>query len=118
MKMLKHIKLSYLFLLGLAVLCSSFSELYYDDCSSVTYTKDIAPILKDNGCSGMFCHRNGSGGISLKTYGSTKLAVKNPKFLLAINHREGAEAMPKGKNKLSDEEIAKIECWIENGTPL
>lgn len=115
-----------LFILGLSLFFSSCED---DDAIVVTdqpqtlcdsidvlYTNDVAPILEAAGCSGSYCHGGGAAGIFLDNYANTVQAVESTKFLKAIRHEVGASPMPKSGPQLSDEDIAKIECWIQSGT--
>lgn len=86
------------------------------DSLDVLYTQDVAPILAGAGCSGVYCHGNGAGGVNLSDWGNTKSAAESPTFLKAIRHELGASQMPKGGGKLSDQEIQTIECWIKLGS--
>lgn len=86
-------------------------------CDSIqpNYTDNIAVVL-DNLCTP--CHTSStSGGINVSGYANAKATAQNAKFLAAIKHESGAQAMPQGQAKLSDNTIQLIECWIENGFP-
>ena len=85
------------------------------DSIDITYTNDIAAILENAGCSGVYCHGSGNGGFTMNDYETTKVSAENSKFLMAIKHEISVSPMPKSGNKLSDENIQKIECWIQNG---
>lgn len=90
------------------------------DCIGITpkYTADIAPVLAT--CASDGCHDNVAtqAGINLTTYENVKSGSANSKFLKAIKHQSGAQAMPpSGFDKLSDANIKLIECWIQNGKP-
>ena len=85
------------------------------DSLDILYSNDIAPILANAGCSGSYCHGSGVAGITLTDYSTTKTSAENPKFLKAIKHELSASPMPKNGPKLSDSDIQKIECWIQNG---
>ena len=96
------------------------------DPLEVTFTKDIVPILQRS-CQD--CHSPGGGGsMSLITYEEVQAWAPLIKYRTAIRDRIGA--MPpwyieknigvlKFKNdpSLSDEELAKIQAWVDNGTP-
>lgn len=85
------------------------------DSLDVLYTNDIKPLLKEAGCSGVYCHGGGAGGYTMSDYATTKASAEDSKFLKAIRHETGASPMPKGQAKLSDGDIQIIECWIQNG---
>jgi len=96
------------------------------DPASVTFTRDIAPILQRS-CEN--CHRVGGGGpMSLVTYQEVRRYAARIRERTAIRDRMGA--MPpwyaekdigiqhyKNDPSLSDEELAKIQAWVDNGAP-
>ena len=82
-------------------------------CDSVdaSFSIDILPLI-NNKCSP--CHtENSFGGHKWTVYDEVK-ADKNL-ILSAINHEPSTLNMPQGKDKLPDEEIKLVQCWIENG---
>ncbi|PCJ67742.1 MAG: hypothetical protein COA58_00995 [Bacteroidetes bacterium] len=85
------------------------------DSLDVLYSNDIQKILDDAGCSGSYCHGGGAAGYTMSDYATTKTSAEDSKFLKAIRHENGVSPMPKGGDKLSDDVIQKIECWIQNG---
>ncbi|MEX2469510.1 MAG: cytochrome c [Pseudohongiellaceae bacterium] len=96
------------------------------DPADVTFTRDIAPILQR---SCVRCHREGGGGpMALTTYEQTRPWAPVIKYKTAIRDRMGT--MPpwyvekdigiqhyKQDPSLSDEELAKIQAWADNGAP-
>ena len=92
----------------------------------VTFTKDIAPILQRS-CQN--CHRAGGGApMALTTYQETRRFATRIRDRTAIRDRMGA--MPpffvepgvgiqkfKNGNALTDEELAKIQAWVDNDAP-
>lgn len=96
------------------------------DPSSVTFSKDIAPILQRSCLS---CHRPGGGApMSLISYQEVRPWAQVIRHKTAIRDRMGA--MPpfylekdigiqrfKYDPSLSDEELAKIQAWADNGAP-
>lgn len=96
------------------------------DPADVTFTKDIAPILQRS-CQS--CHRpDGGAPMSLVTYEEARPWARSIKMRTAIRDRQGA--MPpffvekdlgilefKDDQSLSDEELAKIQAWSDNGAP-
>jgi len=105
---------------------------YYDvedfgiDPDSVTFADHIAPILQRS-CQN--CHRPGGGGpMVLMTYEEVRPWAPIIKYRTAIRERMGA--MPpyflekdigitefKDDYSLSDEELAMIQAWADNGAP-
>jgi len=96
------------------------------DPQSITYSKDIAPILQQS-CQS--CHRPGGGGpMALLEYEQVKPWAPVIMYRTAIRDRMGA--MPpffvekdigidgfKNDYSLSDEELAVIQAWATNGAP-
>ena len=85
------------------------------DSLDITYTSYVKPVLDNAGCSGSYCHGSGAGGFTITDYATTKATASDVKFLKSIKHELGASAMPKNGNKLSNEQITRIECWVQNG---
>ncbi|HET9358736.1 MAG TPA: cytochrome c, partial [Vicinamibacterales bacterium] len=93
---------------------------------AVTFTKDIAPILQR---SCQQCHRPGSvAPMSLLTYEEARPYARAMKARTALRDRRGA--MPpwyieknvgiqqfKDDFSLSEEDIAKVAAWADNGAP-
>jgi hypothetical protein len=90
------------------------------DCTGLTptYTADIKAIL-DASCALSGCHDTGTqqAGIDLSNYTDAKTVSTQERFLGAINHKKGFEAMPQGSPKLSSDKINLITCWVQNGSP-
>jgi hypothetical protein len=94
------------------------------DAASVTFSKDIAPILQQ---SCQHCHRPGGGApMSLLTYQDARRWARAIKERTAIRDRMGA--MPpnfvepgvgiqefKNDYPLSDHQLALIQAWVDNG---
>ncbi len=95
------------------------------DPASVTYHKDIAPILIDN-C--VKCHTTrGMAPMALTSYGEVRRWAQRIKERTAIRDRRGA--MPpffvernigiqkfRDSEYLEDNELALIQAWVDNGT--
>ena len=96
------------------------------DPEDVTFTKDIAPILQRS-CQN--CHRaDGGAPMPLTTFAEVRPWARSIKLRTSIRDRMGA--MPpfylekdigiqefKDDPSLSDEELAKIQAWADNGAP-
>ena len=84
---------------------------------SVSYSKDIVPILQ-NYCYG--CHGNGdtggSGGINLDGYNNLKIRTDNGDLVGGVTHASGYVAMPFDQPKMPDCEVSKIVAWVNQGT--
>jgi hypothetical protein len=99
--------------------CKKKSVTTYDCAGTTpTYLANVKPIL-DASCATSNCHSatTKASGIDLSTYVAAKAYSSNEKFLKSIQHISGADAMPKGGSKLSDDKIKLIYCWTNNGTP-
>lgn len=88
------------------------------DCSTSpkTYTKNVKSIM-DTYCK--VCHQPGGSyaSIPLTSYAEVKNATQNGKLLNSIKHDGTASAMPQGGNKLSDADIAIVQCWVDSNYP-
>ncbi|MCB9267295.1 MAG: hypothetical protein H6558_19915 [Lewinellaceae bacterium] len=80
------------------------------DCSTVTYTGTIAPLIARS-CGGSSCH--GSNGFEgdMTTYTKLIRYVNNGRFEREVLDRQ---TMPKN-SRLTSEELGQIQCWIDNG---
>ena len=88
--------------------------------SQVNFAEDIAPIIYKN-CSS--CHRPGEiGPMSLTNYDEVKNWSNTIKYVTSIKYMPPWQANPDYQNYLSEnylteEEIARIAEWVDNGTP-
>jgi mono/diheme cytochrome c family protein len=94
-----------------------------DDAAEVTYAKDVAPIIQ-NSC--MVCHRPGGiGPMDLLTYEDAR------RYARRIREQVVNELMPpyyydrdigiqqlEHDWRLSDEQIATVAAWVDQGAPL
>ena len=81
--------------------------------SGYTYTTDIEPIMKEY-CTR--CHNsNEKAGYNFTQVDFVKKGALNGDLLGVIKHSAKYDAMPLGRDKLSQDIIDKIECWINNG---
>lgn len=79
------------------------------------FVADIKPILDLNCASTCHSEKNRAGGIDLSTYENVKNIATKSKFLGAIRHETGFDAMPRKAPKLADADILKIACWVSAG---
>ena len=80
------------------------------DCSTVTYSATIQPLIQQT-CSGSSCHSaNGREG-SLMTYSQLKVTVDNGQFRKQVLDNQ---TMPQGSS-LSSTQLGQIKCWLDNG---
>jgi hypothetical protein len=94
---------------------------------TVSFSRDIAPVLVEN-CSG--CHvdppRRARGQLNMTSFdrlltggdSGPPIAPGQPANSLIVDRIKGeggGQQMPQGREPLSDEVIAKIEKWIEEG---
>lgn len=85
------------------------------DTLNISLSNDVAPIFQARCYS---CHNTAfqSGGIALDSFPFI-LAALDSGLIGSINHEAGFVAMPQGTAKLPDCDIAKIEAWVNAGTP-
>ena len=87
---------------------------------SVTYTKDIAPLIADR-CA--LCHHpGGSGPFSLVSYDDVKRRAALVAAVTSRRYMPPWKADPSdgpfvGQHPLADEEIALIRRWVDEGAP-
>ena len=85
---------------------------------SVTYAGVISPIFdaRCRECHGTSVATQLGGGNDLGSYQAIKRFPASS-ILGSIKHEPGNAPMPKGRAKLSDCEISRIEAWIAAGRP-
>ncbi|MEI8203038.1 MAG: cytochrome c [Bacteroidota bacterium] len=85
------------------------------DTTSVTYSQTIAPIMQSY-CNVCHSAASPSGGWTTENYSGLQVIALNGKLYGVVSQATGFSAMPKGGNKISDCDIAKIKRWIDSGT--
>lgn len=80
---------------------------------NMSYQNDVVPILTAN-CTGCHSEVDPAGDIPLVTYADVNTSAMGS-LVASIKHSAGVSAMPKGKDKLSDCDISKIEAWVAQG---
>ncbi len=108
----------------------SFESCYYDKadllypdgklpCDTTIIAKfssDVLPVLNAS-CNAGGCHNtvDAASGVILDTYTGIKTQALNGRLLGSTNLINGT--MPKGGAKLASCTLAKIQQWINSGTP-
>lgn len=125
------------FVLVLIVLLFPATGCYYDnleklhpelllneDCDTtgvISYQNHITTIfIASCGATDNACHNviGSGGGYVLDNYADVKIAVESGILMNSITWTGGALQMPKGSSaKLGDCQIAKIQKWIDAGSP-
>ena len=82
--------------------------------TKITYTADAAVILNAS-CAVSGCHVSGAAVGSLQGYADAKSFAGFGRMMGAVNHQTGFSPMPKNGTKLSDEKIATLQSWIDDG---
>ena len=114
-------------LLLLIPLTLLFHSCYYDnvtdlypsfvkcDTTNVTYSQTIVPIMTAN-CN--VCHNTAtaSAGIITDTYAGLSAVAADGTLWKGVNQEPGISPMPKGGNRLSSCDLAKIKTWIDAGS--
>jgi mono/diheme cytochrome c family protein len=83
---------------------------------TVSYAKDIAPIISSN-CFSCHSPASNTSGILLDSYDALKFWAENGYLYGTISHGVGYRPMPDGGGKLNDCTIGIIKKWIDKGTP-
>lgn len=96
--------------------CNTQNSTTCDTAQSITYTNTIKAIF-DTYCVGCHNMSNPGGGYALDTYMGCVNCANSGRLMGAIKWLTGYSAMPKGGNKFSDCNIAKIQKWINSGKP-
>jgi mono/diheme cytochrome c family protein len=89
------------------------------DTAKVSYQNDVLPILQKNCYT---CHSNKTANqhntIDFEGYAKTKANTENADIPNSITPGPtGRVYMPRGIERLSDCDIAKIRNWMKQGTP-
>jgi hypothetical protein len=116
-------------LIGTLLILTLLNSCYYDKedqlypssgiCDTsipATYTAVIVPMLQQYCYS---CHGGTAtlgGGIPMGTYSSDKAMALNGSLYGSITHASSYSAMPKGGNKLTACQLAKVKQWIDGGS--
>lgn len=108
--------LFFLFIAGLVAFtsCKKDDESNNDiDCSTVTYSTTIAPILQ-NSCTTAGCHNAGSPNGSYITYADLETVAKDgtmeQRVLIDMT-------MPKAGAPLTQTQLDQFQCWLDAGAP-
>ena len=82
------------------------------DCSTVTFSADIAPIIASK-CATTGCHNSGSVVGDYTTYDGLKDKAQN-----GVMEQEVItdKTMPQS-GSLSQDELDKFQCWFDDGAP-
>jgi len=82
---------------------------------SAKYSTDVLPVM-NNSCNMSGCHNStdASSGVILDTYTGIRTQALNGRLM---NSTSATGAMPKNASKLSSCTLAKIQQWINAGTP-
>ncbi len=82
------------------------------DGSTPTYNNGISAIINAS-CLGSSCHGAGTTLPNFTTYAGMQPSLTNGKFKTKVIDER---SMPKN-GSLSDEQLTKIQCWIDNNYP-
>lgn len=89
-----------------------------DTTAVAKFSADVLPIMNAS-CNSGGCHNTASagGGVILDTYNGVKTQATNGRLMGSMNQTGAYSAMPKGGSKLNSCTLAKIQQWINTGTP-
>lgn len=85
------------------------------DCSTVSFSADIAPIIASS-CSLSSCHDTNAGTVigDYTTYAGLETRAKDGTMKREVITDM---TMPKGSGTLTQTQLDKIECWLDAGAP-
>ena len=91
------------------------SKLPCDTTAVSKYSTDVLPIMSSS-CNMSGCHNttDAASGVILDTYAGVKVQALNGRLMGSTS---ATGTMPKGANKLLNCTLAKIQKWIDSGTP-
>ncbi len=83
-----------------------------DSTVTYSYTANVKAVF-DSHCTG--CHNDiiANGGVRLHDFNTAKQATQNGKVICTMRYTCSPAMPPTGK--ISDAEIAIVECWANNG---
>jgi hypothetical protein len=93
-------------------------DVYQCSSKTITYTSHIKTLMQSN-CAISGCHdsKTRAKAIDLSTYALIKKEAVTQNFMGSINQELSYSSMPLRKNKLNQDSINVIYCWIKNGMP-
>jgi hypothetical protein len=86
------------------------------DTTTVKFSTSVSPILQTS-CNSCHSSQSPSGNVISDSYNGVKTIADDKRLWGTITHQTGYSQMPKGGNKLSDCNLAKIRIWIAAGAP-
>lgn len=118
--MSKIFLVSIISILGIASCTYNSEEELYGtsncDTENMSYSTDIVPLITNNclGCHGTF---NYLGNVNLEGHAEIVKYATDGSLVGSIKHSAGYVAMPDGSPKMDACSIAKIESWVNAGSP-
>ncbi len=83
------------------------------DGSHPTYVANIKTIIEGN-CNSSGCHNAGSSNGDFTSFSGMNAVITNGKFRRQVLTDQ---TMPNGSTRLSQKNIDKIQCWVNDGYP-
>ena len=83
------------------------------DGSNLTYNAGISAIINPN-CNNSNCHNAGSPHGDFTTYGGMQGVISSGAF---NNRVLVSQDMPQGSATLTQSQLNKLKCWVDNGFP-
>jgi len=84
------------------------------NCDNVKFSTTIKPIIEANCVS---CHVQGNGPGDFTTYAGILVKVQNGSFRARVIHENTTFQPMPPSGKLPNDQIAKIQCWLDAGAP-
>jgi hypothetical protein len=87
------------------------------NCDSVTYSKDIKPIIETS-CAKAGCHDpvTKAGLVEFTSYAAVKAQADGGRIHARVIMGDPS-FMPQDVGKLPDAQLKKIQCWLDQGSP-
>jgi mono/diheme cytochrome c family protein len=89
-------------------------EVPVECADTISYASDVATILSTS-CNTSGCHNAASAASGYVFENHAQVSDNASIILNVIRHNSGFQAMPQGALKLSNEQIDKIACWVQQG---
>ena len=83
------------------------------DGSNLVYNSGISAIINSN-CNASGCHNSGSSHGDFTTYSGLQGFTTNGSF---NNRVINLQDMPQGSATLTQSQLNKLKCWVDNGFP-
>jgi hypothetical protein len=88
------------------------------DSASITYSAVVAPIIQANcrdACHNTANYQTQGGFQNFDQFAVLQNHARSGRLMGCLRHEPGYPAMPQGRAKLSDCDLARIQAWVDAG---